>query len=210
MIYSPVRRVSASIAIMLFVGALTASNWGSITGNTLAGVSRSVDQTTIQDLIAANRILADQGIVDGFGHVSVRHPTNPNRFLLARSIAPALVTAEDILEYDLGGIPIDDRGRSSYLERFIHSEIYKMRADVMSVIHTHSPTVIPFGVTGNPMRAIQHMAGFLAQGVPVFAIRAYAGMSNLLVSNNALGKALAETLNDKSVVLMRWHGDVVV
>ncbi len=169
-----------------------------------------VDAAIIEDLVMANRILADQGVVDGFGHVSVRHPANPNRFLLSRSRAPALVTADDIIEYDLDCTPINDRGRASYLERFIHCEIYKMRPDVTSVIHTHSPTVVPFGVSQVPMKAIQHVSGFLASGVPVFEIRKYAGMTNMLVSNNALGRALAETLGERPVALMRGHGDVVV
>jgi HCOMODA/2-hydroxy-3-carboxy-muconic semialdehyde decarboxylase len=169
-----------------------------------------VDPAIIEDLVAANRILADQGVLDGFGHVSVRHPNNPNRFLLSRSLAPALTTADDIIEYDLDCTPINDRGRGSFLERFIHGEIYKARPDVKSVIHTHSPAVIPFGASKIPMQAMYHVAGFLVAGMPVFEIRKHGGMTNMLISNSALGKALADTLGDKSVVLMRGHGDVVV
>jgi HCOMODA/2-hydroxy-3-carboxy-muconic semialdehyde decarboxylase len=169
-----------------------------------------VEPSVVADLVAASRILADQGVVDGFGHVSIRHPNNPGRFLMSRSLAPALTTTDDIVEYDLDCTPIDDRGRSSFLERFIHCEIYKARLDVKAVVHTHSPGVIPFGVSRVPLRPVYHVASFLASGVPVFEIRNYAGMTNMLIANNALGKALAETLGDKPVVLMRGHGDVVV
>jgi len=149
-------------------------------------------------------------VLDGFGHVSIRHPGNPSRFLMSRSLAPALTKPEDIIEYDLECTAIDARGRSSFLERFIHCEIYKARPDVRSVIHTHSPGVVPFAASTVPLRPMYHVAGFLAAGVPVFEIRKHAGMTNMLVGNNALGKALAETLADKAVVLMRGHGNVVV
>jgi len=164
----------------------------------------------IEDLVAGNRILADQGVLDGFGHVSVRHPERPDRLLLSRSLAPALTTAEDIIEYGFDCRPVADQGRSSFLERFIHCEIYRARPDVMAVIHTHSQGVIPFANSQVPLKAMFHVAGFLAAGVPVFEIRQHAGMSNLLIADAALGKALASTLGDKSVVLMRGHGDVVV
>jgi len=169
-----------------------------------------VDASVTEDLVAANRILADQGVLDGFGHVSVRHPGSPDRFLMSRSLAPALTTAADIIEYDLDCMAVDARGRSSFLERFIHCEIYRARPDVKSVIHTHSPGVIPFAASTVPLRPMYHVAGFLAAGVPVFEIRKHAGLTNMLISSSALGKALAETLADKPVVLMRGHGDVVV
>ena len=164
----------------------------------------------IEDLVAANRILADQGVLDGFGHVSVRHPEHPGRLLLSRSLAPALTTADDIMEYDLDCTPLTAQGRPSFLERFIHCEIYRARPDVMAVIHTHSQGVIPFANSSVPLRPMFHVAGFLAAGVPVFEIRAHAGLSNLLIADARLGQALAATLGDKSVVLMRGHGDVVV
>jgi ribulose-5-phosphate 4-epimerase/fuculose-1-phosphate aldolase len=164
----------------------------------------------IEDLVAANRILADQGVLDGFGHVSVRHPERPERLLLSRSLAPALTKPEDIMEYDFDCRPVGDQGKTSFLERFIHCEIYRARPDVMAVIHTHSQGVIPFANSTVPLKAMFHVAGFLAAGVPVFEIRQHAGMSNLLIGDAALGKALAGTLGDKSVVLMRGHGDVVV
>jgi HCOMODA/2-hydroxy-3-carboxy-muconic semialdehyde decarboxylase len=169
-----------------------------------------VDAALIADLVVANHILSDQGVLDGFGHVSVRHPTDPNRILMSRSLAPALVTAEDIMEYDLDGQPVDARGRASFLERFIHSEIYRARPDVNAVIHSHSPGVIPFGVTQVPMRPIYHISSFLAPSVPVFEIRRAGGMTNMLVGNAELGKALAQALGDRPVALMRGHGDVVV
>jgi ribulose-5-phosphate 4-epimerase/fuculose-1-phosphate aldolase len=164
----------------------------------------------LEDLVAANRILADQGVLDGFGHVSARHPDHPGRLLLSRSLAPALTTADDIMEYDFDCTPLNAQPRPSFLERFIHCEIYRARPDVMAVIHTHSQGVIPFANSSVPLRAMFHVAGFLAAGVPVFEIRAHAGLSNLLIADASLGKALAATLGDKAVVLMRGHGDVVV
>jgi ribulose-5-phosphate 4-epimerase/fuculose-1-phosphate aldolase len=166
----------------------------------------------IQDIAVANRILADQQVLDAYGHVSGRHPGNPSRFLMGRNLAPALVTAADIVEYDLDGNPIGAPANfTHFLERFIHAEVYRARDDVKAVIHTHSPAVIPFGVTKAPLKPMYHMGAFLAPGVPVFEIReAAGGMTNMLVSNAKLGKALAETLGDKNVLLMRGHGNVVV
>lgn len=165
----------------------------------------------IDDLVAANRILYDHGVLDGFGHVSARHDTDSSRFLLARSMAPGLVTAADILEFDLDGNPIDSEGRRTYLERFIHSEIYRARSDVKAVVHSHSPAVIPFGATGTSLRPIYHMSSFLADGVPIFEIRDVAGdATNMLITNGKLGAALARSLGQASVALMRGHGNVVV
>ena len=168
------------------------------------------DAALLEDIVIGSRVLADFGVLDGFGHVSARHPTNPTHFLMARSLAPALVTAADIMEFDLDGNPVDARGRTLFLERFIHSEIYQARPDVMSVVHTHSPGVIPFSVTKVPLRAMFHNPSFLAVGVPVWDIRKDFGETDMLVSNPALGKSLAQTLGDKPVVLMRGHGDVAV
>ena len=169
-----------------------------------------VDAALLEDMVIGSRILADFGVLDGFGHVSARHPTNPNRFLMSRSLAPALVTADDIMEFDLDGNAVDARGRSVFLERFIHAEIYRARPDVMSVVHTHSPGVIPFSVTKVPLRAMYHNPSFLAAGVPVWDIRNDFGETNMLVGNSAIGKSLARALGDKPVVLMRGHGDVAV
>jgi HCOMODA/2-hydroxy-3-carboxy-muconic semialdehyde decarboxylase len=169
-----------------------------------------VDPALIDDLVAANRILADQGVLDAYGHVSIRHPSNPNRYLISRAMSPADVTAADIMELDLDSNPVDRRGRSMFLERFIHGEIYKARPDVMAVIHSHSPGVIPFGITTVPLRPVFHTASFLWVGVPVYEIRNAGGMTNMLVGNADLAKALASTLGDKPVALIRGHGDVVV
>ncbi len=165
----------------------------------------------LEDFALANHILVNEGVLDGFGHISVRHPTNPERFFIARSMAPALVTPEDIVEVDLNGEVHDAQGRRTYVERFIHSAIYKARPDVMSVIHSHSPAVIPFGVTGARLRPICHMSGFLGATTPVFDIRHSAGDStDLLVSSQALGEALAKVLGPSNVALMRGHGSVTV
>lgn len=169
-----------------------------------------VDPKLIEDLIAANRILYQEGIVDGYGHVSVRHNLSPNRFLLSRSLAPELVTADDLIEYDLDGNPVNLRGREQYSERYIHAEIYKARPDVQSVVHNHSPTVVPFGVSSVPLRPVYHMAGFLGEGIPIFDIRKMAGMTEMLVRTPDRGRALAQTLGSQPAVLMRGHGVAVV
>ncbi len=169
-----------------------------------------VDSQLIEDLVSANRILADQGVLDAYGHVSIRHPTNPNRYLISRAMSPANVTAADIMEFDLDSNPVDRQGRSLFLERFIHGEIYKARPDVNAVIHSHSPGVIPFSITNVPLRPVMHTASFLYAGVPVFEIRDAGGATDLLVRNSALAKALAATLGSKPVALMRGHGNVVV
>ncbi|MFZ9137928.1 MAG: class II aldolase/adducin family protein [Hylemonella sp.] len=164
----------------------------------------------IDDLVIANHILVNQGVLDGFGHISVRHDKDPGRFLIARSMAPGLVTADDVVQVDLDGMVHDDRGRHTYVERFIHSEIYRARPDVQAVIHSHSPAVIPFGITGARLRPICHMSGFLGAQTPVFEIRHSAGeSSDLLIRNQALGKALADCLGQAAVALLRGHGNVV-
>ena len=164
----------------------------------------------INDLVAANRILYRQGVVDGFGHVSARHPTNKDRYLMSASLAPGRVTKDDIMEFDLDSRPIDQRDRSIYSERFIHSEIYKARPDVHAILHSHSPTVIPFGASNVPLRPVVNTAGFLSPDVPVFEMRRFAGSRSLLVTDAKLGKALADTLGNRTVALMRGHGNVVV
>lgn len=165
----------------------------------------------VDDLVVANRILYDQGVVDGFGHVSARHDRNAERFLLARSMAPGLVTKDDILEFDLDGNAVDAKGRTLYLERFIHSEIYKAHPAVKAVVHSHSPSVIPFGVTAVALRPIYHMSGFLGGGTPVFEIREAGGdATDMLIRTPALGAALARRLDGAAVALMRGHGAVVV
>ena len=150
-------------------------------------------------------------MVDGYGHVSVRHPADPQRYLMSRSIAPELVTVADVMEYDLDSTTVDARGRTSYLERFIHGEIYRVRPDVLAIVHNHSPSVIPFGVSTPPLRPLYHMSAFLGGGVPVFDIRkASSQPTDMLVRDAALGRALAQTLGTRPVALMRGHGCVVV
>jgi len=164
------------------------------------------DPKLIEDLIIANRILYQQGVVDAMGHVSVRHNKDPNRYLISLARAPELVTAADIMEYDLDSNPVRDPGRRQYSERYIHGEIYKLRPDVVAIIHAHTPSVVPFTVSSVPLRAIAHSGGFLAEGLPNFEIREAGGMTDMLVSNAAFGRALAEKLGDKPAILMRGHG----
>jgi ribulose-5-phosphate 4-epimerase/fuculose-1-phosphate aldolase len=181
-----------------------------IAADTRASAQSGDLKALIDDLVAANRILYRQGVVDGFGHVSARYPGRPDRFLMAAAKAPGRVTADDIMEFDLDAKPIDRRDRPIYSERFIHSEVYKVRADVAVVIHSHSPAVIPFSVTQVQLRPVHNTASFLAVGVPVFEMRNVAGMSNNLVSDSTRGRALAETLGNRPVALLRGHGNVVV
>ncbi len=162
----------------------------------------------LADLAAASRILAAQGVMDAFGHVSMRHPAAPGRYLLACSKAPALVTAEDIIEYDLDSNPCNANGRNSFLERYIHGEIYRARPDVLSVVHSHSPSVVPFGLVNVNMQAMFHNAAFVAAGVPVFDIREKFGATDMLVGNAQKGVALAAVMAGKDIVLMRAHGSV--
>ncbi|OIQ67963.1 methylthioribulose-1-phosphate dehydratase [mine drainage metagenome] len=178
----------------------------------MSGTASETVSSAIRELVDANHILFHQGVVDGFGHVSVRHPVRPDRFLLARSMAPGLVTAQDVLEFDLDGAPVEPGGPAAYLERFIHGEIYRKRPDVASVVHSHSPAVVPFSVvTGTTLRPICHMCGFLGGETPVFEIRDFAGSgSDLLISDNRLGAALAQSLGQGPAVLMRGHGSTVV
>ena len=168
------------------------------------------DPLLIEDVVAANRILAQEGVLDGWGHVSVRHDRDPNRYFLAGHRAPELVTEDDIIEYDLDSNPQDARGRESVRERFIHGEIYKARPDVKAIVHSHAPPVIPFGVTSIPMRPMYHRAAFISLGVPVFEIRDAAGITDMLIRDPALGRALAKSIADKPAVLMRGHGATVV
>jgi HCOMODA/2-hydroxy-3-carboxy-muconic semialdehyde decarboxylase len=164
----------------------------------------------LEELVTANRILAKQGIVDSFGHVSIRHPDKPERYLLSRSRAPERVEAADIMEFTLEGDPVDAKGRKPYLERFIHGAIYEMRPDVQAVVHNHSPGVIPFGVTGRKMRPIMHMCATIGHDVPVWDQHKKFGNTNLLVESMAMGRDLAKTLGKGRTSLMRGHGAVVV
>lgn len=164
----------------------------------------------IDDLVAAYRILAMEGILDAYGHASIRNPENPGHFLISRSRAPELVTADDILEFDLESNEVRGDTRKPYLERFIHGQIYKSRPDVNAVIHTHSPSVIPFGITTAQLKPVYHMSSFLHAGVPNYDIRDKSGDTDMLVRDNYLGASLAKTLGKKPLALMRGHGNVVV
>lgn len=177
-----------------------------------AAAGAAASSELVQDLVLANHILFDQGVVDGFGHVSVRHDKRPDRFLLARNMAPGRVTQDDIVEFDLDGEPVNANGRKVYLERFIHSEIYRRRANVASLVHSHSHAIVPLSIVeGVRLRAVFHMAGFVGQAAPVFEIRDVAGdATDLLVSSGRLGRALAEKFDESDIVLMRGHGSTVV
>ena len=166
--------------------------------------------TNLQDLVTANRILAHEGVVDAFGHVSFRHPENPDRYWLSRSRAPELVVAEDLMEYTLEGDPLDQQGRTMYAERPIHGGVYQARPDVQAVIHNHSMAVIPYGVTNTPLRPIFHLAAVIGEQVPVWDIHDTFGDTNMLVTTLDQGHDLAKTLGDGRVALMRGHGCVVV
>src|SRR5215470_5102160 len=170
------------------------------------------DPQLIEDLVAANRILADHGLLDGWGHVSVRHNRDPNRYLMARGLSAELVTEKDILEFDLDSRPVDTHGLPTsalFTERYIHVEIYKMRPDVMAVVHTHAPSLIPFGVTKVPPKPMYHRSAFISFGIPVCEIRDRAGMTDMLIRNPTLGHDLAEVLGNHPAALMRGHGAVV-
>ncbi|WP_420749750.1 class II aldolase/adducin family protein [Rhodococcus sp. O3] len=170
----------------------------------------TLEGTSVGDLVAANHILVRQGVLDAFGHVSMRTAPGADTFWLSRNLAPGSVTESDLLEHDLDGDTDDPR--SPYLERFIHAEIYRRRPDVMAVVHSHSPAVVPFSTVAVPLRPVIHMAGFLdPQQTPVFEVADVAGdATDLLITSSQLGAALAETLGDSSVALMRGHGSVAV
>jgi ribulose-5-phosphate 4-epimerase/fuculose-1-phosphate aldolase len=163
-----------------------------------------------QDLVIAYRILAEHGIIDAYGHISVRSPTNPERFWMARSIAPELVTEADLMEFDMDSEAVDAQGRSPVMERFIHGEVYKKRPEVMAVVHNHSPSVIPFCCTNTSLRPIFHMSAFIGLGVPNWEIREAQEGSDMLVRNSYLGESLASKLSHHPAALMRGHGAVVV
>jgi ribulose-5-phosphate 4-epimerase/fuculose-1-phosphate aldolase len=164
----------------------------------------------VDDLVAANLILFDHEILDGFGHVSVRHDKDPDKFVMARYVAPGIVTKADIREFTLDSVPAPDRGEKHYSERFIHGEIYKARPDVMAVIHSHAPPLIPFGATGAPLRPLYHMSAHVGLGVPLFEIRRFSNEGQMLIRSPQLGRALAGVLADKPMVLMRGHGATIV
>ncbi|MET0204750.1 MAG: class II aldolase/adducin family protein [Casimicrobiaceae bacterium] len=164
----------------------------------------------VTTLVVANRILYRHGVVDGFGHVSARDPGAPGRFLLSRSLAPGQVTPADVMSFDLDGNPQNGDARQPYLERFIHGEIYRARPDVGSIVHSHSPSVIPFGATRRALKPLYHMSSFIGEGSAIFEIREAGGDTDMLIRDRPLGAALARSLGDRTVVLMRGHGSTVV
>ena len=164
----------------------------------------------LHDLVTANRILAREEVVDAFGHVSIRHPERADRYILSQSRAPELVDTPDLMEYTLEGEPLDQRDRPMYSERPIHGGVYEARPDVMAVVHNHSPAVLPFGVTGVPLRPMSHMAAVVGEPVPVWDIRDNFSNTSLLVTTMEQGRDLAATLGTNRAALMRGHGCVVV
>jgi ribulose-5-phosphate 4-epimerase/fuculose-1-phosphate aldolase len=168
------------------------------------------DPKLIEDLVYANRILYQQEVLDGFGHVSVRSDKDPSHFLMSRSMAPALVTSKDIMEYDRDGEPVDARGRNSYVERYIHSAIYRARPDVKSIVHSHSPDIIPYSVTGTILRPVYHVSAFLRLGAPIFDTQESFGDTDMLIRDNRLGDGLAKVLGNSGIALIRGHGFVAV
>jgi HCOMODA/2-hydroxy-3-carboxy-muconic semialdehyde decarboxylase len=166
--------------------------------------------TLLDDLVVANRILANENILDGLGHVSVRSLQRPDHFFLARDLAPGLVTAADLVEYDLDGNPVNPKAPQGYRERFLHGAVYKARADVNSIVHSHMPSVLPFTDVTTPLRPMYHMAPFLLQGAPVFEVRSVQGQVGMLIDNNKVGAALAQTLGKRTIALIRGHGAVIV
>jgi ribulose-5-phosphate 4-epimerase/fuculose-1-phosphate aldolase len=164
----------------------------------------------VDDLVAASRILARHEVLDAYGHVSARSDRKPGRFIMSRSLAPALVTAADLMELDADSEMLPGDKRKGFIERYIHGEIYRARPEVMAVVHSHSASVIPFGVTRTRLRPVYHMGSFLWSGAPVFDIRKERPENDLLIRDRALGKALAATLSSHTCVLMRGHGMTVI
>jgi len=164
----------------------------------------------LEELVTANRILANEGIVDSFGHVSARHPDNPQHFLLSRARAPERIERDDLVEYTFDGTAIDERGRAPYLERFIHGAIYEARPDVHAVVHNHSPSTIPFGVTSKKLKPLLHMCASMGHEVPVWDSHDKFGDTALLVSDMAMGRDLAHLIGSRPTTLMRGHGATVV
>jgi ribulose-5-phosphate 4-epimerase/fuculose-1-phosphate aldolase len=168
------------------------------------------DPKLIEDLVYANRILYQQAVLDGFGHVSARSDKDPSHFLMSRSMAPGLVTSNDIMEFDRDGEPVDARGRNGYVERYIHAAIYRVRPDVKAIVHSHSPDIIPYSVTGTILRPVYHVSAFLRLGAPIFDTHEGFGDTDMLIRDNKLGDGLAKVLGNSGVALIRGHGFVAV
>lgn len=162
----------------------------------------------LDELVTANRILAREAVVDAFGHVSIRHPAEPGRYIMSRARAPECIDVEDLMEFRLDGVPVDAAGRKPYAERFIHGAVYEARPDVQAVVHNHSPSVIPFGITASKLSPVMHMCASMGADVPVWDTRSHFGDTNLLVTSMEMGRDLASTLGERPVALMRGHGCV--
>jgi ribulose-5-phosphate 4-epimerase/fuculose-1-phosphate aldolase len=181
----------------------------------LGGVARGARAQSgappeLKRLVAANRILANEGVVDAFGHVSVRDPRNAERFWLSRSRSPALVELDDLMEFSLDGTAIDARGRTPYGERVIHAAVYAARKDVQSVVHNHAYDVLPFTITGESLRPVVHTASVIGAEIPVWDIRTKFGATDMLVRSIEQGRDLAAALGANTCALLRGHGAVVV
>ena len=170
----------------------------------------SASRTLLEDVVAASRILAQHEVLDAYGHVSARSDKRPDRFIMSRALAPALVTASDLMEWDADSEALAGDKRKGFIERYIHGEIYRARPEVMAVVHSHSPSVIPFGATKTRLRPIYHMGSFLWSGAPVFDIRKVRAENDLLIRDRSLGKSLATSLGSCNCVLMRGHGMTVI
>jgi len=170
----------------------------------------NASKTLVDDLVAASRILAQHEVLDAYGHVSARSDKRPDRFVMSRAVAPALVTVADLMELDADSEPLPGDKRKGFIERYIHGEIYRARPEVMAIVHSHSASVIPFGATKARLRPIYHMGAFLWSGAPVFDIRRIRPENDLLVRDKELGEALAKSLGACNCVLMRGHGMTVI
>jgi len=159
----------------------------------------------LRDLVVANRILSNEDVVDAYGHISVRHPDNPKRFFMSRSLAPELVERHDLIEFDQMGEPVSDK-RQPYLERFIHAAIFESRPDIVAVVHAHAEDTLPFGIVSKPLEPVIHSGSFIGGKVPVWDIRKKFGETDLLVRNMAQGRDLAKCIGKGNVALMRGHG----
>jgi ribulose-5-phosphate 4-epimerase/fuculose-1-phosphate aldolase len=209
------RRAFISKSGLLLAGTMLASSTAAdakVAGGQFATAEPAPQQdleALRADLATANHILYDQGVVDGYGHVSARHPANSNHFLISRWLAPDMVTEADILEVDFDCKPVGGEKARLYSEVFIHGEIYRARPDVKAIVHTHAPAVILMGISGETLMPMYQMTGYMGTGVPLFDIRKAVGMTNMLISDALRAKALVQTLADKPAVLMRGHGGVV-
>jgi ribulose-5-phosphate 4-epimerase/fuculose-1-phosphate aldolase len=168
-----------------------------------------VSRAALEELVTANRILAREGVVDAFGHASIRHPAHRDRYIMSRARAPECIELADLMEFALDGTPVDAAGRKPYAERFIHGGIYAARPDVQAVVHHHSPNVIPFGITGTSLRPVMHMCASMGADIPIWDTRTHFGDTNLLVTDVAMATDLAAALGERPVALMRGHGCVV-